>query len=78
MIAWLAEKSIALKLRVDDNACGPLRLLESLEAVALGIHGKSGMWRSLNTAAENFPPLQGLVTMNGWLDAQRNNAGAWR
>jgi hypothetical protein len=60
-IAWLAEKSIALKLHLDDNARGPLRLLESLEAVAIGIHGKSGMWQSLNAAAENFPPLQGLV-----------------
>ena len=61
VIAWLAEKSIALKLRVDDNACGPLRLLESLEAVGLGIHGKLGMWRCLNAATQNFPTLQSLV-----------------
>ena len=61
VIAWLAEKSIALKLRVDDNARGPLRLLESLETVGLGIHGKLAMWHALNVAAADFPPLQGLV-----------------
>jgi hypothetical protein len=59
--AWLAQKSIALKVRLDDKARGPLRLIESLEAVGLGIHGKSALWQSLKAAAEEFPRLQGLV-----------------
>lgn len=59
--AWLAEKSIALKVRLDDRANGPLRLIESLEAVGLGIHGKLALWESLKAAAEDFPPLQGVV-----------------
>lgn len=59
--AWLTEKFIELKLRIDDGACGPLRLLESLEIVGLGIDGKLAMWHSLNAAAEDFPPLQALV-----------------
>src|SRR4051794_23806720 len=34
--AWIAEKGARLKMRADDNANGPLRRLEGLEAVALG------------------------------------------
>ena len=59
--AWLTEKFIELKLHLDDSARGPLRLLESLETVGLGIHGKLAMWHALNVAAADFPPLQGLV-----------------
>ncbi len=59
--AWLAEKLIELKLCVDDSPHGPLRLLESLEAVGLGIHGKLAMWNALKTAAEGYPPLRHVV-----------------
>lgn len=59
--AWLAEKSIALKVRLDDKASGPLRLLESLEVVGLGIHGKLALWQALKAAAEELPPLRGPV-----------------
>jgi hypothetical protein len=61
VIAWLTEKFIELKLRLDDRSRGPLRLLESLETVGLGIHGKLAMWHALNAAAQEFPPLQGLA-----------------
>jgi hypothetical protein len=61
VIAWLTEKSVELKLRLDDNARGPLRLLESLEAVGLGIQGKLGMWHALDASAVDFPPLLALV-----------------
>src|SRR5436189_6074268 len=37
-VAWLAEKAAELKLKLDDPA-GSLRLLETLEAVSLGIEG---------------------------------------
>lgn len=59
--AWLTEKVTELKLRLDDSARGPLRLLESLEVVGLGIHGKLALWRALSAAAEVSPGLSGLI-----------------
>jgi hypothetical protein len=61
VMAWLTEKFVELKLRLDDKARGPLRLLESLEAVGLGIQGKLAMWHALNVAAADSSSLQGLV-----------------
>jgi hypothetical protein len=58
--AWLAERAARLKLRLDDPGHGPLRLLESVEAVALGIDGKRALWASLATAAERVPALRGM------------------
>jgi hypothetical protein len=45
--AWVAEKFARLKLVVDDPSGGRLGLLESLEALAIGIHGKGLLWRAL-------------------------------
>jgi hypothetical protein len=56
--AWIAQKITELKLRMDDPAGGPLRLLEALEALSLGIEGKQGMWRALAAAAEHATGLQ--------------------
>jgi hypothetical protein len=51
--AWLAAKLAEVKLRLEDGTAGPLRLLETLEAVALGIDGKlAALWRALETVAE--------------------------
>lgn len=58
-MAWLGEKATELKLRLDDLAGGELRVLEALEAVALGIDGKRALWRSLAAAAANEPALRG-------------------
>jgi hypothetical protein len=44
----------------DDKTSGSLRLLESLEALELGIHGKFELWRALNIAAEIEPALRGV------------------
>jgi hypothetical protein len=49
---WVAEQATALKMRLDDNADGPLRLFESLEFLSLGIAGKLGLWDALKAAAE--------------------------
>lgn len=57
--AWLAEQVVRLKLKVDDSADGALRLLESVEAVALGIEGKLALWHALATAATDAPELLG-------------------
>jgi hypothetical protein len=58
--AWLGEKVTGIKLWVDDPRDGGLRLLESLEALALGIEGKGALWRSLAAAAQAAPTLQGV------------------
>ena len=57
--AWLTERLAALKLRLDDSGDGAFRLFESLEAVSLGIEGKSGLWRTLATLAPNVPAIGG-------------------
>jgi hypothetical protein len=57
--AWLSEKFAELKLRLDDPSAGPLRLLEILDALSLGVEGKRLLWRSLATAAETLPELTG-------------------
>jgi hypothetical protein len=50
--AWSAAKMTEVKLWLEDEASGPLRRLELIEAVALGIDGKLALWRSLAAAAE--------------------------
>ena len=57
--AWLAEKATQLKLKLDDPQGGGLRLLETFEALSLGIEGKRLLWRSLKTAAVYNSELQG-------------------
>lgn len=58
-VAWLAEKTARMKLSWDDSAAGPLRLLEVLEALSLGIEGKRQLWRSLRIAAEESTAYRG-------------------
>jgi len=57
--AWLAERLVALKLRLDDSRDGAFRLFESLEAISLGIEGKSGLWRTLATLTPEVPAVGG-------------------
>jgi hypothetical protein len=45
LAGWLGEKVSRLKLRHDDN--DGLGLLEALEFLEIGIHGKSELWRAL-------------------------------
>ena len=63
--AWIAGKFTELKLRLDDKRRGPFRLLESLEAIGLGIHGKWALWRALSAAASANPVLQGILDYQG-------------
>jgi hypothetical protein len=57
--AWITEKIAELKVRLDDRTDGSLRLLESLEALSLGIEGKHALWDALTVAAAAAPALQG-------------------
>ena len=58
--AWVGEKLAELKLRLDDPAAGAFRLMETTEAVSLGIEGKRSLWRSLAAAAEQSADLRGV------------------
>jgi hypothetical protein len=58
--AWLSEKVGQAKLRIDDPGTGQLRLLEALEALALGIQGKAALWRALEAVSAQLPPAQHL------------------
>lgn len=74
--AWVAEKVARLKLSVDDPSGGGLRLLESLEAVAIGIHGKGALWRALRVVpAARGPDYDRLVAR---ADEQRERVEAAR
>jgi hypothetical protein len=56
--AWLTEKLTELKLRFDDPKSGALLLLESLEALSLGIEGKRSLWITLASISETRPSLR--------------------
>jgi hypothetical protein len=58
--SWIAESVAEVKLGVDDDERGPLRRLERLEALAIGIEGKIAMWRALEVAARSNTALAGL------------------
>ena len=57
---WIAEKLARLKLAIDDPSNGALRRLEALEILALGIQGKSALWRALSMVAHAVPELAGV------------------
>jgi len=49
-----------LKLEVDDEPNGPLRRLERLEQLAIGIQGKVALWKALGVALGSHGELGGL------------------
>ncbi|HEX6107457.1 MAG TPA: hypothetical protein VFZ26_17850 [Gemmatimonadales bacterium] len=53
--AWLAEKAGRVQLGRTDK--GPLRRLEMLEVLGLGIQGKLALWRALQEVAHRHPEL---------------------
>lgn len=57
--AWLSEKLTEVKLKLDDVGAGPLRSLEILEALSLGIEGKRLLWVGLRTASGLATELAG-------------------
>jgi hypothetical protein len=56
--AWVTEKIGEAKARLDDQGDGALRLLEALETLELGIHGKLALWRGLEAVADRLPRLR--------------------
>jgi hypothetical protein len=57
--AWLSEKASRVKLGGSDKAT-PLGRLENLETLALGVQGKSGLWRALRAVSSRHPELAGF------------------
>jgi hypothetical protein len=57
---WLGEKLAYIKLQLDDKSNGSMRLFEGLEALAIGIQGKRGLWRVLGIVSEQAAELQGI------------------
>ena len=55
--SWLAEQVTEAKLEVDDDANGPLRRLERLETLAVGIDGKMALWEALDAAGASDKEL---------------------
>lgn len=58
--AWITEKLGEVKLKLDDPGDGELRVLEALEALGLGIQGKLGLWRALQTISGTDARLQSV------------------
>jgi hypothetical protein len=65
---------------VDDPSGGALRLLEALEAVAVGIHGKRSLWQALAAASEGASALRTIdyVRLTARADDQRNRVEGLR
>jgi hypothetical protein len=57
--AWLAEKAGRVKLGGTADPAG-LSRMEALEALAMGIHAKRGLWRALRVVVSKHPSLYGL------------------
>jgi len=56
--AWLAEKFSRAKLGFSGGNGSGLRLLQTLESLALGITGKRLLWRALHTIRQSSSVLQ--------------------
>lgn len=75
-VGWLSERLMAVKFTIDDVSEGKLRLLESIEVVAIGIHGKLALWEALAAAAAENTALAHLdyARLVSRAKAQRNTA----
>ncbi len=56
--AWMAEKLGRAKLGFSGGEASDIRLLQTLESLALGIQGKQMLWRALAVVRGTLPALQ--------------------
>lgn len=56
--AWMAEKLGRAKLGFSGSETSALRLLQTLESLALGIKGKQLLWRALAAVRDTLAVLQ--------------------
>jgi hypothetical protein len=57
VVGWMSEKALELKLWADDRSDGALHLLEAVEMLGLGVHGKIGLWKALDANRTAEPVL---------------------
>lgn len=57
---WIAERVAGAKLIVEDGSDGPFRMLESTEVITLGILGKRGLWKALQSLEGRIPAVHGI------------------
>jgi len=59
-LAWLGEKATRLRLGLPFAGSRELARLLELEALALGVEGKRGLWEALRRTAPGHPAVAGL------------------
>ena len=67
--SWVAEKVGRLKFNGRFTGYSELSRLVEIEALVLGVEGKSGLWRTL----KQFAPLRDQID-ESWLDSMLNRA----
>jgi hypothetical protein len=76
---WIAEQVAEAKLTVDDDQTGPLRRLERLEALSIGIEGKIALWWALDAVpAKSMFGQINLEQLRQRAETQRSLVEAWR
>lgn len=59
-VAWAGEKISRLKIGPGEHDASGLKLLEALEALALGFWGRGALWRTLDRVRQEAP-LPGTI-----------------
>jgi hypothetical protein len=60
VLSWGLEKASRLKLSSELLGYSPLRRLEELETLSLGVEGKLALWVALRRALATDPRLEGI------------------
>lgn len=58
--AWVMEKISRAKIQPGETGEGEMGLFLALEGLALGITGKTALWRALTAASATVPQLRSL------------------
>ena len=75
---WLGEKGGRLKLNGQLIGYSPLSALVELEVLALGIHGKLGLWRALLELEDERVSEARLAELVARAESQRDQVEAYR
>ena len=75
---WIAEQIAEAKLEVDDDQNGPLRRLERLEALSIGIEGKIALWKALDAAVKGADEQVNYDQLRRRGEEQRSKVEDWR
>jgi hypothetical protein len=78
--SWIAESFAEVKFGMDDEPEGPLRRLERLEFLGLGIDGKIALWHALSAASQSNKDLRAIdyESLKVRAEEQRARVEVWR